>query len=85
MGGRHFTVSCRLSYNGLAVQTSALADSGANGFLFLNTRFARDLMKFLDVSPISLSHPCPVKGYNGRPRKPISEVLILYFEVDGYR
>jgi transposase InsO family protein len=42
-------------------------------------------MKFLDVSPISLSHPCPVKGYDGRPGKPISEVLMLHLEVDGHR
>jgi hypothetical protein len=26
-----------------------------------------------------------VKGYDGRPGKPISEVLIFYLEIDGYR
>jgi hypothetical protein len=26
-----------------------------------------------------------VKGYDGRPGKPISEVLILHLEIDGYR
>jgi Reverse transcriptase (RNA-dependent DNA polymerase) len=85
LGGKHFTVSCRLSHNGYAVQTSALADSGANGFVFLDTRLARDLMKFLNISPISLSKPCSVKGYDGRPGKPISEVLMLHLEIDGHR
>ena len=41
-------------------------------------------MKFLNISPISLSHPYPIKGYNGRSGKPISEVLILYLKINGY-
>jgi transposase InsO family protein len=85
LGGKQFTVSCRVSHNGYAVQTSALADSGANGFVFIDTRFACDLMKFLNVSPIPLSKPCPIKGYNGKPGKPVSKLLNLHLEVDGHR
>jgi hypothetical protein len=85
LGGEHFTVSCKVAHNGYAVKTSGLADSGANGFVFVDTRFARDLMKFLNITPVSLSKPCTVKGYDGRPGKPISEVLILHLEIDGHR
>jgi hypothetical protein len=85
LGGEHFTVPCRLAYNGYAIQTSALADSGANGFVFIDTRFAQDLMKFLNVSSTSLPKPCAVKGYDGRPGKPVSEVLILHLEVNRHR
>ena len=42
-------------------------------------------MKFFNIFSIFFSYPYPVKEYNGKFRKPISEVLILYFEVDGYR
>jgi hypothetical protein len=42
-------------------------------------------MKFLNVSSTSLSKPCTVKGYDGRPGKPISEVLMLHLEIDGHR
>jgi hypothetical protein len=85
LGGEHFTVPCKIAYNGYAIQTSGLADSGANGFVFINTRLAHDLMKFLNVTPTRLATPCTVKGYDGRPGKPVSEILILHLEIDGRR
>ena len=85
MGGKHFIVFYRLSHNGYTVQTSALADSEANDFVFLDTRLARDLIKFLNISSISLLKPCSVKGYDDKPGKSILEVLILYLEINRYR
>jgi predicted aspartyl protease len=85
LGGKHFTVPCKIAQNGYAIQTSALADSGANGFVFIDTRFARELMKFLNTTTTTLAKPYTVKGYDGRPGKPVSEVLTLHLEVDGRR
>jgi hypothetical protein len=42
-------------------------------------------MKFLNIFLISLLKSYTVKEYDERPGKPISKVLILYFEIDGYR
>jgi transposase InsO family protein len=85
IGGKHFTVPCTLSYNGYCVQTHGLADSGANGFVFIDTKCANDLSNFLDVKPIPLSTPCPVRGYDGKPGSPVTHVLILHLAVDGHR
>ena len=64
---------------------SALADLGVNGFVFIDTRLTHDLMKFLDVTTTSLSKPFSVKGYDGRPGKPVSKILTLHLEIDGRR
>jgi hypothetical protein len=40
---------CTLSYNGYSVKLEALADSGANGFVFIDILCAIDLAKFLSI------------------------------------
>ena len=85
ISGKHFTIPCTVSRNGYAIQTTALADSGVNGFVFINTRFTRELMKFLDVPPTTLPTPCPVKGYDGKLGKPVTQILTLHLGVDGRR
>ena len=42
-------------------------------------------MRFLDVSPITLPTPCPVKGYDGKPGKPVTQILTLHLAIDGRR
>ena len=42
-------------------------------------------MKFLNVTATTLTTPYTVKGYDGRPRKPISQILTLHLKVDGRR
>ena len=49
MGGRHFTLPCTVSKNGFGVPLTALADSGANGFAFINTACAIDIAKFFNL------------------------------------
>jgi hypothetical protein len=85
IGGKHFTIPCTVSRNGHGIRTSALADSGANGFVFIDTQFARDLTNFLGVIPTPLTTPCPTKGYDGRPGKPVTQILTLHLTVDGRR
>ena len=76
---------CKLVHNGYVIQTSALVNSGVNGFVFVDTRFAQELMKFLNLTPTRLSSPYAVKGYDGRPGKPVTQILTLHLEVDGRR
>ena len=85
VGGPHLTVPCTLSYNGYAVQLHALADSGANGFVFINTSCAIDIAKFLNLKVKRLPEPINVKGYNGQAGKAITHILQLHLTVDGRR
>ncbi|KFY97632.1 hypothetical protein V498_01969 [Pseudogymnoascus sp. VKM F-4517 (FW-2822)] len=51
LGGTQFLVDTTLSLNGLGVQTKALANTGANGYLVIDKPFAMRLSKALQ-SPI---------------------------------
>ncbi|HEY5745926.1 MAG TPA: retropepsin-like aspartic protease, partial [Chryseolinea sp.] len=85
MGGKHFTISCTISRNGYGINTSALTDTGANGFAFMNTSFAIEAGKFLNVKATRLPQPISVKAFDGKPGNTITHVLILNLTVDGRR
>jgi transposase InsO family protein len=85
MGGRHFTLPCTVSNNGFCVFLTALADSGANGFAFMNTSCAFDIAKFLNLKTQPLVRPITTKGFDGRPGKPITHILTLHLLIDGQR
>jgi hypothetical protein len=57
MGGKHFTVPYTVSQNGYGVNTTALINTGANGFAFINTAYANDITKFLNAEAIQLEKP----------------------------
>jgi hypothetical protein len=74
-----------LSTNGTSVASRALIDSGANGFIFVNTLFAIDLARSFNITTAWLPSPIQVKGYNGRPRKPVTYYIQLYLTVNQRR
>ena len=57
MGGKYFMVLCIVSWNGYRVNTTALINTGANGFAFINTAYINDIIKFLNVKAIRLEKP----------------------------
>ena len=85
MGGKHLTVPCTLSRNEVTVQTYALADTEANGFMFINTLFTVNLAKYLNIKAQWLLKPLTVKGYNGQNGNPITHILRLHLKIDGQR
>ena len=85
MGGKHLTVPCTLSRNRVTVQTYALADTEANGFTFINTLFAVNLAKYLNMKAQWLLKPLTVKGYNGQNGNPITHILCLHLKINGQR
>ena len=85
MGGRHFTVPCTLSRNGYGINTSALVDTGANGFAFINTSFALELSKFLNIKVTRIPKPLAIKGFDGKHANTVSHALILHLTIDGRR
>ena len=85
MGGRHFTVPCTISYNGFGIDLHALADTGANGFAFINTACAIDTAKFLNIKATQLEEPIAVKGFDGKRGHAATHILTLHLSVDGRR
>jgi predicted aspartyl protease len=74
-----------LSTNGTSVASRALIDSGANGFIFVNTLFAIDLARSFNITTTRLPSPIQVKGYNGKPGKPVTHYIRLHLTVDQRR
>jgi predicted aspartyl protease len=85
MGGKHLTTTCTLATNGYSVTSQALIDSGANGFVFIDTLGAADTTKYLGFKTQRLPQPVAVKGYDGKAGQPISHYLRLHLTIDGRR
>ena len=85
MGGKHLTVPCTLSRNEVTVQTYALADTGANEFMFINTLFTVNLAKYLNMKAQWLLKPLTVKEYNEQNGNPITHILCLHLKINGQR
>ena len=86
MGGKAFTVPCSLVRNGTYVdRISALPDSGANGFAFLNTQCAKDIIRFLGCKATQLPQPIVAKGYDGVRGQSITHYLSVDLLLDGRR
>jgi predicted aspartyl protease len=85
MGGKHLTIPCTLSKNGYGVTSQALIDSGANGFVFIDTLCAIDIARFLNLKAQRLPRTVPVKGYDGKAGTPLTHCLRLHLTIDGRR
>jgi hypothetical protein len=85
MGGRHFTIPCTISHNGYGIDLYALADTGANGFAFIDTACAIDTAKFLNIKATELKEPIAVKGFDGKQGYAVTYFLTLHLSIDGQR
>jgi transposase InsO family protein len=83
LGGQSFTVPVQIAFNGSSVPISSLADSGATGYVFLNSRCALEAAKSLKAPLLPLSSPCDIKGYDGKTGVPITHAIFLHLWVDG--
>ena len=85
MGGPSLTFACTLYKDGMAIQVQALGDTGACGYVFLDSRFALDLCRVFGRKLQRLPHPVYPKGYNGKRGSLISHHLSFNLEIDGRR
>jgi hypothetical protein len=69
------TVPCTIAHNEYVVKLNALADSGANGFVFINTFYTIDIAKFLNVKAQRLLCLINVKGYDRKAGSAITYIL----------
>ena len=57
MGGKYFIVPYIVSWNGYGVNTTAIINTGVNGFTFINTTYANNVAKFLNIEATRLKKP----------------------------
>jgi hypothetical protein len=76
---------CTIAHNRYIVKLNALADSEANGFVFINTLYTINIAKFLNVKAQRLSCLINVKGYNRKAESAITYILRLYLIIDRRR
>ena len=84
LGGKHFTFLCTISLNRFAVSTYSLIDTRANGFVFIDERFAQLLSSKLGWKVEQLPFPSlPVKGYDRKQGTCITSFLRTHLTLDG--
>jgi len=82
LGGESLTTRVTLTKNGLAYKVSALLDSGANGYYFIDYSLLKSLSFFLHPLIQRLPTSIPIKGYNGASGTPITHYTLLNLTVD---
>jgi hypothetical protein len=86
MGGDSLTIACTLRKDAMqTTEIQALCDTGASGYVFLNTRLALDLCRFFGLKLQQLPHPIYPKGYDGKKGSPITQYLTFIIEIDSRR
>jgi hypothetical protein len=85
LGGKSFTVPSQVAFNGYSIPMKSLADSGANGYLFIDTQRAIEAARFFGIPVLPLTTRCETKGFNGEAGTPISHAIILHLWVEGRR
>ena len=86
MGGDSLTIACTLRKDAMqTTEIQALCDTGASGYVFLNTRLASDLCRHFGLKLQQLPHPIYPKGYDGKKGSPITQYLTFIIEIDGRR
>jgi transposase InsO family protein len=84
--GKPLTIASRLAANGYAISVISLADSGANGPVFIDRSIAVQAAKFLGLNTIRLTTSCGTKGFNGEPGAPITHAIVIpQLWIDGRR
>jgi predicted aspartyl protease len=59
-----FTIPVKIIQNGCLITISALIDTGANGFAFIDTNLTTLICQCFEIQTIPLGAECAVRGYN---------------------
>jgi predicted aspartyl protease len=71
--------------NGCGIDLHSLADTGANGFLFINRPLARRLSQSLNTPLHRLPYAVPVGGFDGKTKVSVNQFIRLHLTIDGRR
>ena len=83
LGRQGFHVDSQLAYNGLSFPMTTLADTGANGYLFMNTKKAIELARFYNIHTEQLKQPAKTKGFCRSEGPQITHTIKMHFIVGG--
>ena len=76
--------SCVLGNNG-EIRTTALLDTGATGYFFIDPAIARRVCNKLEIEPIRLSKPKAIRGFNGKRAPDVTHAIYLTMTVQDHR
>jgi hypothetical protein len=85
MGGSPLTTPVTLVKNGIGIMTHVLADTGANGFAFIDSQFAAQLCARLKIKGNPLPKAIPANGYDGTSPQNVTSYVKLSMHIDGRR
>jgi len=71
--------------NGCGIDLHSLADTGANGFLFINRPLAKRLSQSLGTPLRTLPYPVSVGGFDGKTQTSVNQYIRLHLTIDGRR
>ena len=83
LGGQGFHVDSQLAYNGLSFTVNTLADTRANGYLFIDMKKAIELAHFYNIPTEPLRQPVKTRGFNGSDGPQITHTIKLHLIVGG--
>ena len=85
LGGQGFHVDSQLAYNGLSFTVNTLADTGANGYLFIDTKKAIELACFYNIPTEPLRQPAKTRGFSSSDGPQITHTIKLHLIVGGWQ
>jgi hypothetical protein len=85
MGRRHFTISYTILHNSYRINLHALTNTRANRFTFIDTAYAIDTAKFLNIKATKLKEPIAVKGFDGKQGYTVTYFLTLHLSINKQR
>ena len=85
MGGNSYTLQTQINIKGFTFYTRSLGDTGANGFLFINTELATLLIRHCGARSKPLPRAISIIGYNGKGDSKITHYVRLTLQIDNRR
>ena len=85
LGGQGFNVDSQLAYNGLSFPVTTLADTGANRYLFIDTKKAIELARFYNIPTEPLKQPAKTRGFSGSAGPQITHAIKLHLIIGRRR
>jgi predicted aspartyl protease len=81
--GESLSFTAQIAYNGHSFSISALGDTGAGGYIYIDSALAVQAAKAFGLHTLPLPHPIPTEGYDGHLGRLITHALELTLIIDG--
>jgi hypothetical protein len=76
------TFRARVAMNGRTVDVSCLADTGADGYIFIDYDLVKTMIRGLGLRTRRLPRECPITGFDGSLREPVTHAVKLTLMLD---